>query len=71
MTPLAATFLVLTAVSVTAGRIGHGIASRRIHVHGIEGENLRPKPNTILLLGIGLGLVFLVAAGVSAAVARA
>jgi hypothetical protein len=70
VTPLALTFLVLTAATLVATRIGHGIAGRRILEHGIEGENMRPKPHTVALLGIGLALVFLAAAGVSAALAQ-
>jgi hypothetical protein len=68
--PLALTFLVLTAATLVATRIGHGIAGRRILEHGIEGENMKPKPHIVALSGIGLALIFLVAAGVSAAVAQ-
>jgi hypothetical protein len=71
VTPLAATFLILAVVTLAVARAGHGIASRRILEHGIEGENMRPKPHTVMLLGIGVALLFLTAAGVSAALAQA
>jgi hypothetical protein len=69
VTPLALIFLVLTAATLVATRVGHGIAGRRILEHGIEGEHMRPKPHTVALLGMGLALVFLAAAGLAAVLA--